>query len=123
MYSTTVSVSVLVKTRHEAYRRRAWFTVLNRIERAVINLTIHCVTELRSTILIEIVNGLIAKMRRAMKNPFQRRAEAVGRVRAQKISELALSWGNASAGEWALDPYFPQYLAIIDKNPLVSTQL
>jgi hypothetical protein len=122
MYGVTVSLSMLVEIRREAFRKRLWFKVLNRMDRAIVNLTIQCVTELKSKKLIEIVIELMDKLRASMKSKIDRLVETVGRPLAKKISEIAFSWGNTSAPEWTSDPRFPRYLAITDMNTPLNLQ-
>lgn len=116
MSRKTISISTLVELRRRAFRRRRWFKGLNRMERAIVNLTIQCVTELRSKKLIDIVIELIDKLRAAMKSKVERLVETIGRPLAKKISEMAFSWGNTSATEWTSDPRFLRYLAMTYMN-------
>lgn len=116
MCSETISMRTLVEVRREAFRRRLWFKGLNRMERAIVNLTIQCVKEIRSKKLVEIVIEIMDKLREAMKSKMERLMEVVGCPLAKKISGVALSWGNISATKWAWDPSFLKYLAVTYMN-------
>jgi hypothetical protein len=93
------------------------------MERAIVNLTIKCVTELRSQKLIKIVIELMDKLRDAMKSKVERLIEIFGRPHAKKISEMALSWGNTSAIEWASNPGFLRYTVLTYMNASTIIQI
>jgi hypothetical protein len=123
MCRETISMRTLEEIRRKAFRRRRWFIELNRMERAIINLTIQCVTEIQSKKLFEIVIQLVDKLREAMKSKVERLMEVVGRPIAQEISGIALSWGHDSASEWAKDTCFLQYLVLIYLKTPLSFQI
>jgi len=99
----------LVALRRRAVRRGIWFRALSRIERATIDLSIRCVKTIRSVILAQIVAEIAEKVERAPSG-FLSIAEVVGRELAERVVELALSWGNGEASEWKDDIGFARYL-------------
>ena len=111
-----IDVNELVNIRRKAVRRRAWFRVLNRVERAIVTLTIRCVERIRSPRLAEIVKAIMIKLKEAMKSQVKRTIETVGRSLAQRLSQVVQAWGNISARRWAKDPSFMQFLAIMYVN-------
>jgi hypothetical protein len=107
-----VLVNELSEIRNKALRRRVWFAVLNRTERAIVNLVIKCVRNVRSIKLAKIVDTVVNKLRDSMKGQVEKMMEKFGRPMARKISRLAQLWGNSSAASWIEDPDFFQYLVI-----------
>ena len=98
--------------KQRALRRAMWFKVLDRVERAIINLTIRCVKRVRSPKLTRIMTTIVKKLTDAMKSRFKRLIEDVGRPLAHKMSQIAKAWGYVSAVRWAEDSGFIQYLAV-----------
>ena len=123
MMGAAVAVGQLVEIQRRAMRRRVWFKALDRAERAIVTLTIRCVDRIRSQKLAEIVKAIVAKLREAMKGRVKRLMEKVGRQLAQKLSQIAKDWGNVLAVQWAEDPGFVQYLAIMHMNTPRTFQL
>ena len=104
-------------------RRKVWFRVLDRIERAIINLTIGCVQRVRSLKLERIISTIVDKLTNAMKSMLEKLMEDVGRPLAQKLSRIAWNWGNKSAVQWAEDHIFIQYLTIMQMNILKTFKM
>jgi hypothetical protein len=111
-----LSVGRLSEARKAALRRGVWFGALNRVERGMLDLTIRCVDNIRSAKLATIVTAMMNKLELAMESMVERTVRTVGRSLAQKVSRIALSWGNRSASQWAEDPCFARYLAITQMN-------
>lgn len=107
---------VLVSIRRVAMRRRVWFRVLDRCERAVVSLTIRCVERVRSVRLAMIVTVIVDKLKEAVKGRVERLMGTVGRSLAQKLSGVALGWGNKSASRWMEDRDFIRFLAVSHMN-------
>lgn len=97
-------------------RRKLWFKVLGRVDRAIIDLTIKCVERVRSDNLVRIVAMIVDKLTYALKSRLERLVAKVGSKLAQKLSQIAWNWGNKSAVQWSKDPGFIQYLAVTHKN-------
>ncbi|MFB0543628.1 MAG: hypothetical protein ACETVR_02490 [Candidatus Bathyarchaeia archaeon] len=116
--------SFLVGVRRKALRRRVWWRALDRVERAIVDLTIRVVDRVRSEALgIEIVKAL-KKLRDALKTPFVRLMETHGVERARRLSQQALAWGHRGAEGWGHDFGFIKYLTVIEtNNPLGFGQL
>jgi len=107
-----VTQDLLVSIRRVAVRRRVWFRVLDRCERGVVSLTIRCVERIRSVKLAGIVKAIVDKLREAVRSRVERLMETVGSSLAQRLSGVAVRWGNKSASRWADDRGFIQFLTI-----------
>jgi hypothetical protein len=116
MLGDPISVGRLVEARRTALRCGIWFRVLNRTERGILDLTVRCVDRIRSARLAKLVMAILIKLKLAMESAVERMVRVVGRSLAQKVSSIALSWGNVSALQWAEDPVFARYLAITQMN-------
>jgi len=116
MVQPPILTAQLIDVKRRAMRHGAWFRVLGKTERAIINLTIHCVERVRSSKLAEIVTAILNKLTENTKSQVKRLIESVGRRLAQKISQTAQKWGNKTAKQWAEDFGFIQYLAIMQIN-------
>lgn len=92
-----------LKTR--ALRKRVWFRVLDRVERGLLDLTIHWVDNVRSGRLTEMLLRILVKLARAMEQG-RARVLLVGRELALKASVLAVKWGNSQAYYWRFDREF-----------------
>jgi hypothetical protein len=106
--------SRLAEIREAAKRKRVWFRMLPKLDRAVVDLTIKCVGELKSTKLIEVVTKIVVKLKTALQNRLSRLMDEVGAPLAKKLSNIARGWGNQSAGKWAEDRGFVRYLAVMN---------
>jgi hypothetical protein len=80
------------------------------------DLAIKVVEKVRSPVLARSLISIAKKLTNAMESEVMRLMRTVGRPLAQKLSEIAQSWGNKSARLWAVDIGFIQYLAIVQKN-------
>jgi hypothetical protein len=106
----------LLKLKSRALRRGVWFRVLSAIDRALVNLTIRVVDEIRSVRLAEKLCLVVEKLENALKNKILHVLKTVGIPLARKLSFLAQKWGNASARKWASEISFAKFLAIIHLN-------
>lgn len=102
--------------KQRAMRKRVWFKILDRAERAIVDLTIQTVKKIRSSTLKEMLTTISEKLMEAMKSQIAKLTETIGRPLAQKIARLAFYWGNPESLEWSKDSSFPQYLAIMEIN-------
>jgi len=100
----------------KAIRRSVWFTALNRVERACIDLTIKVVDKVRSLLLAKVLTAVVEKLSKAMESPITRLIREVGYELASRISRIAKTWGCASAAQWAADLEFVTYLTVIKIN-------
>ena len=112
MLGDIISVGRLVEVKRVALRRGVWFRALDRVERGVLDLIIRCVDRIRSAMLAKVVMAILIKLKLAMESMVERMVRVVGRSLAQKVSRIAVSWGNRSASKWAEDPGFARYLAV-----------
>lgn len=102
----------LNKIKVRAVRRGFWFKVLSRVERASIDLTIAVVKRVRSHLLAKVLTPIVKKLLEAMESKVAHMMREVGRNLAQKLSLIALKWGNQSAVHWRADLGFVQYLTV-----------
>jgi len=107
---------MLVSIRRVAMRKRVWFKVLSRAERAVISLTIRCVDRVRSAKLAMIVTAIVDKLEEAVRSRVERLMGRIGSSLARAIAEIAVSWGNLEAEKWALDQGFIRYVTVMKMN-------
>jgi hypothetical protein len=108
--------SMLANVRIRALRRGIWFRVLNRLERAGIDLTLKVVEKVRSSVLTKMLASIVAKLSKALESRVARTMREVGYSLAQQISLIAQEWGNKSAVKWKADHGFVQYLAVMCLN-------
>jgi hypothetical protein len=106
----------LIRMRAKAIRRGVWFRMLTRSERAQIDLTVRVVNKIRSLLLARVLASLVKKLLEAMESMVGRMRRVVGSPLAEKLSQIAQNWGNASATRWAKDLCFIQYLTITLMN-------
>jgi len=111
-----VIASELLLVKKAALRRGIWYRALNRAERGVLDLTVKYVKYIRSTKLANLVTGLIEKLQNASQSKVDRLTRSVGLLLAQKVSELAVSWGNRLAHDWAVDLEFAKFLTVTNLN-------
>jgi hypothetical protein len=111
-----ISVTELSKIKILALRQKVWYKSLNHLERSIIDLTVKYVDSIKSTKLAQVVTGIVSKLESALESIVDRLARSVGLSLAQKISSIAVSWGNRSAHAWADDLAFARYLAVTNHN-------
>jgi hypothetical protein len=109
-----VSVSFISVIKKCALRRGIWFRALSRVERGVLDLTARYVDCIRSTKLAKVVTAILEKLKLATESVVDRLVRTIGFPLAQKISDIAVSWGNCKAFEWANDLAFAKFLVISD---------
>jgi hypothetical protein len=107
-----ISLDVLARIRLLALRRRVFFKVLNRVERALFYLATKVIIRVHSTVLANALNSIVKKLLDSMESTVSRQMKQIGVPLAEKISKIAQKWGNMSASEWAHDRGFIQYLAV-----------
>jgi hypothetical protein len=106
----------LAKLRIKAIRRGVWFKILNRAERAQIDLTVKVVKRVRSPLLTKVLTFLMRKLSKALEGRVKRLTREVGRRIAEKLSLIAQSWGYVSASLWKIEYGFKRFLAIMYMN-------
>ena len=102
----------LMKIKARAFRRRVWFKVLSRAERAIIDLTIKCVERVRSPTLATIVSSIVGKILKILKSGFLETVNRVGSAIAEKVCKIAERWGNENASSWKRDSSFIRVLGM-----------
>ena len=107
-----VFIEKIVEVRKLALRRGVWFRALSRLERGVVDLTVKYYDNVKSTKLAKVLTAILEKLQHATENTFDRLVRTVGTLEAQKISGIAVSWGNLSALAWAQDVGFASYFVL-----------
>lgn len=100
----------------QALRAKILFKALSRMERAILNLTIRCVEQVRSPTLQNALSNIISKIMEALENRFLIKAEKIGREKAEKLGNQAQKWGNKTASNWKKDKTFIMYLGVDSLN-------
>jgi hypothetical protein len=108
----------LLRLKTKAMRTGAWFKVLQRIDRALVDLTIKVTDTVQSKKLLKSLLFIKQKLERTMESPLSRAIREVGLPLSQKLSAIAQKLGNASAIRWAFDRNFAAYLAVMHTNNL-----
>jgi hypothetical protein len=113
----SISVGRMVDAKKTALRRGVWFRSLSRVERGIIDLTVQYVESIKSAKLANVVTAIIEKLQLAIESMADRLMRTIGLTLARKISDIAVSWGNRSASNWAEDRAFAKYLVLIASKP------
>jgi hypothetical protein len=106
----------LVNLKTKAVRSGAWFKMLPRIDRVLLDLTIGVVDNIRSAKLAKSILTVARKLEDVVKSSFSSRLRKIGLILAQKISLAAQKLGNISASEWVFDSSFADFLAVMHLN-------
>ena len=106
----------LLALKKRCLRRGIWFRVLNRLERAQVDLTFRIVTTVRSALLARVLNMISCKLSSALQSRVLSAIKKVGIPLTHKISLIAKGWGHKSAETWAGEMKFARFLAIMNLN-------
>ncbi len=98
--------------RRDAFRRRVWFSVLSKLERSAVELTIRCVDRVQSLTLGLVIGRIACKILKAFKSKFLKRVERVGYELAERISGISVSWEYVEASSWKRDLTFIRHLGV-----------
>jgi len=110
----------LLELKKRSLRRGIWFRVLNRLERAQVDLTVRVVETVRSSLLARILNSIMDKLSQALESRVSTLIKSAGFPTALRLSRIARSWGYESAEEWVGDSEFARFLAILHLNSVSS---
>lgn len=99
-----------IKTR--AMRSGVWFRLLSRADRAVLDLTMKCVERIRSRVLARAISQIISRVLKTLDDSFMQKADKIGRVVAERLSQAAEKWGNKDAQMWKYSRNFVQFLGV-----------
>jgi hypothetical protein len=106
----------LMHLKMKAVRTGIWIRALNRIDRALVDLTIRVASRVRSETLTRTLLSVVKKLEDALESGILQVLRTIGFPRAQRLSLLAQKWGNRLAGKWALDESFARFLAVMYVN-------
>lgn len=115
-FQIKVKPSQLVLAKKSALRKGMWYRILNKIERSTIDLTIRYVDNIKSTKLAKLVTAIMEKLETKIENQLERLVRTVGLTLTQKMSKIAIGWGNKTAHLWANDPSYAKYLVLITNS-------
>lgn len=104
--------ATLAKVKAWAMRRKVWYRVLSRSERAQMVLTIRIVERVRNSLLARVLRSILKKLFEAAESKVSRLMREVGEPLALKLSAIAKSWGCKSADTWTEDQSFIRFLTI-----------
>ncbi|MDR1992289.1 MAG: hypothetical protein LBQ98_02140 [Nitrososphaerota archaeon] len=99
----------------KAMRSGAWFKVLRKIDRALLDLTITVIDNIRSAKLAKSISEILEKLKNAI-NSLSNHFYATGLPLAQKISLSGQKIGNHSAISWQYDISFIKFLGVLQVN-------
>ena len=97
--------------RVKALRQRVWF-LLSKVERDIVGLTLRYVKEIKSAKLSLVISRIVCKILKALKSPFLREVERMGRDFVERISRIAVEWDYIQASAWTHDSGFIRYLGV-----------
>lgn len=106
----------LSKIRLKALRTRVWFNTLSRVERAIVDLTIRCVEEIRSDVLAKTISEIISKILASLPQGFVSEAQRVGRGIAETLCTAGEKWHSSQAVSWKCDIQFHRFLGVNKLN-------
>jgi hypothetical protein len=106
----------LTSLKKRALRKRAWYSILKRGERGIVDLTIWCVDRVKSETLALVLGRIVCKVLTACRSMFLRGVEKRGHRFAEKLSEVAVGWGYPEAYAWRREPAFIRYLGVTAVN-------
>jgi hypothetical protein len=110
------SIETLSALRRFSLRKRIWYSSLTGVERSIVNLTIKIVDEIRSPLLAKTIKQVLLKLSNALKSGYMYRFEAAGRPIAERLGEVAFSWGNKAALSWKNDISYIRWLGMSQLN-------
>lgn len=116
LFRIQITRDKLAKIRTKAIRKGVWFRILNRAERALIELTIKIVKRVRSLLLTKVLISLVTKLLTALEGKVGHLMRKVGQHLAKRISLIAQSWGHVSAYLWKAEHGFVRYLTVMYIN-------
>lgn len=102
----------LAKIKSKALRARVWFRALSKVERAIIDLTIKCVEEVRSNVLAVTISTIVGKILQCLEEGFMTRAERAGHEIAERLCAVGERWGNEACSTWKCDKCFIRFLGV-----------
>ena len=106
-----ISQDYLRKVRLAALRKRVWYSVLDRVERGIFNLTINVVKKVQSSVLAGELVKILAKLGDASKSAFTRHVESYGYMKLRLVVEQAKGFGSEASG-WLMDLGFAEWFAL-----------
>ena len=109
-----LSRKALARLRLKAIRRGVWFRVLKERERRLLELTLDVVEKIRSLLLAKLVSQIVGKLLNALEGEVSRLMRMKGRSLAQKLGQIAQTWGNKSAVRWPDDMGFVKFVTVMN---------
>lgn len=105
-----------MKIKSRALRTRVWFRALSRVERAIVDLTIKCVENVRSTVLARAISTIVDRILQYLEEGFMTKAEKIGREIVEELCVIGLRWGNKNCSTWESDRRYVRFLGVNTLN-------
>jgi hypothetical protein len=105
----------LAKAKSRAVKNGLWYEVLTRTERAILDLTMKCVEQVRSQTLAKTIVRILGKIKTLGKG-FMEKAQEAGSDIIKQIVQIAQKWGNKKSSYWANDKNFIKFLGVTTLN-------
>jgi len=102
----------LAKVRSRALRASVWFRVLSKTERAIVDLTIKCVDNVRSNVLGRAISAIVGKILQSLEEGFMTSAERIGYKIVEGLYIVGERWGNKTCSSWKYDRCFIKFLGV-----------
>jgi hypothetical protein len=106
----------LSKVKSKARKNGVWYKALTRAERAIIDLTIKCVEQVRSPILARAISKILSKITETLQQGFMSKAQEIGNGLAKQIAHIARKWGNKKSPQWEHETEFIKFLGVMSLN-------
>jgi len=106
------TLKLVKRVRARAIRCGAYYRVLTKVERTIIDLSIICKAKFRSMTLSMTVARILVKLASVIPPSLIERALALGRKLAARLAMLAYAWGNERALAWAHDEAFIRHTGL-----------
>ena len=111
-----ILVSQLLGIKRKALMKKVWFNVLEKGKRIVFNLVIRFVRKILSVLLIRVMSHIIDKLENAVKNQVVRCVDSIDSNLAERIMDIAASFGNSQARKWDSDPRFTSACVQVNRS-------
>jgi len=110
LQQTPLTRGLVMKFKARSLRTGAWFRVLERQERGLVDATLCWLNRIRSDQLRRVMTRILSKLATAMNSALSS-LRGRGRPIAIRMSELAMRWKNPLAWTWRFDDSFLVCLA------------
>jgi len=103
----------MLKLKLQAIRAGIWYRALQRIDRALFDLTLKVDVKFNSKILVSCLLSIKTRLDGFLESKISRAIREIGSPLALKISICGQKLGNVTAVEWAKNSGFIMYLTVM----------